>query len=1196
MQCNTISEIPLHNMSYNSRHINAIADTGSSGHYLSPFTPCKNKARTTDGPTVTLPDGKQISPSHEAKLNIDHQYLNQNALQAYVFPDIKTPLLSIGKFCDDDKIAIFTKEKCLILNDITKLKRIEQLINLNTILEGKRNHTTKLWNINLESAHQSNSVYHCTKLGDTIEYHHRSLFSPVQSTWIQAIKNGNFTSWPNLTTDNVTKYLRPSIASAKGHIKQIKQNIRSTKKQPDNLTNLVFAKSYELTKLICSDQTGRFPITSSKGNKYLMIILDYDSNAIISQPLPSRSQQHLLQAFSKIHEKLKNAGRNPTFVRLDNEAPKVLTQYMKKEKMQFQLVPPHNHRRNYAEKAIGTWKDHFIAGITSLEKSFPLHLWCRLTQQADLTLNLLRNSRINPHLSAQADLFGPHDYNKNPLLPIGIKIIIHEKPTQRGSWSPRGIEGYYLGTSSPHYRCHRVYCTATGSERITDTIKIIPHYGNAPHLTAQDAAILTTESLTKTLEKCTTTKNFGNQQIEALQQLAKALKQTASSPHLPLPLIPQMPPAVIQTQSVQQTRVNTQDRPQTRVRRIQNIPTPRIVPDQLQLPPPSSQSTRNRTHHNLRPRPRRSHLTTSQEFLCNAIYDDATGKKLSYRQLKQRNPDIWNPSMANEIGRLAQGYKNIKGTNTITFIPKSSIPNTSKITYGRIVPDYRPLKDEPYRTRLTVGGDKLTYYDATKTDTASLPTIKTHLNSTISTPNAKYATADIKNFYLANNKLKHPEFMRMLLTDLPAEIIEQYKLEKIADDRGYVYMRIDKGMYGLKQAGRIAYENLVKHLKKYDYHPCRITKGLWTHKHNSISFVLVVDDFGIKYTKEADLQHFLQALQARYTISIDKTAKNFVGMTLDWNYENKTIDISMPEYISSLLKNIKHSKHTIEHAPHKYNVPSYGAKTQLAPDPDTSQRLPIQDKQRIQKIIGSLLYYGRAVDPTILVALSTIASQQNTPTTNTAQAVTKLLNYVATHNNATIRYKASSMILCTHSDASYLSEPKARSRAAGHFFLSSERTMQNNGPIHTVCSIIKNVMSSAPEAEIAAAFLTAKDAIPIRIALEEMGHPQPATPLHTDNSTAHGFLNETIKQKRTKAIDMRFWWLVDRVRQNQFTVHWSPGPTNLADYFSKHHSPAHHAKMRKTFLFTDKETSPTYSEVLRGCHNTRSHVPQSTQL
>ena len=101
-----------------------------------------------------------------------------------------------------------------------------------------------------------------------------------------------------------------------------------------------------------------------------MIVLDYDSNAILAHPLLSRSQRHLLQAFTAIHTRLKNAGRDPTFVQLDNEAPSVLKQYMKSENMKFQLVLLHNHWRSYAEKAIGTWKDHFIAVLAteSLQK------------------------------------------------------------------------------------------------------------------------------------------------------------------------------------------------------------------------------------------------------------------------------------------------------------------------------------------------------------------------------------------------------------------------------------------------------------------------------------------------------------------------------------------------------------------------------------------------------------------------------------------------------------------------------------------------------------------------------------------------------------------------------------------------------------------------------------------------------------
>ena len=152
-------------------------------------------------------------------------------------------------------------------------------------------------------------------------------------------------------------------------------------------------------------------------------------------------------------------------------------------------------------------------------------------------------------------------------------------------------------------------------------------------------------------------------------------------------------------------------------------------------------------------------------------------------------------------------------------------------------------------------------------------------------------------------------------------------------------------MYGLKQAGRIAFDNLIKHMKKLEYHPCRITKGLWTHISNYITFVLVVDDFRIKYENESDLNHLLNALKSRYTISIDRHAKNFVGMQLNWDYVNRTVDISMPNYIKDLLQNIKHKDTKIEHAPHKYNVPAYGAKVKYADNIDTSPILPDSHKK-----------------------------------------------------------------------------------------------------------------------------------------------------------------------------------------------------------------------------------------------------------
>ena len=139
-----------------------------------------------------------------------------------------------------------------------------------------------------------------------------------------------------------------------------------------------------------------------------------------------------------------------------------------------------------------------------------------------------------------------------------------------------------------------------------------------------------------------------------------------------------------------------------------------------------------------------------------------------------------------------------------------------------------------------------------------------------------------------------------------------------------------------------------------------------------------------------------------------------------------------------------------------------------------------------------------------------------------------LLDYVATHPNATIRYLASNMMLVVHSDASYLSERHAHSRAAGHFYLANKTNKDlNNGTILTLSPIIRHVVASASEAELAALFYNAWEAVPLRIMLEEMGHPQPKTPLITDNSTAHGLTQGTMIPKRSKAMDMRFHWLKD---------------------------------------------------------------------
>ena len=209
--------------------------------------------------------------------------------------------------------------------------------------------------------------------------------------------------------------------------------------------------------------------------------------------------------------------------------------------------------------------------------------------------------------------------------------------------------------------------------------------------------------------------------------------------------------------------------------------------------------------------------------------------------------------------------------------------------------------------------------------------------------------------------------------------------------------------------------------------------------------------------------------------------------------------------------------------------------------------LDAKDTKRVQEVLGTLLHCARAVDSTLVPAIGSIATDQSKATKHTMQAIVQLLNHVATCPDASVRFHASGMQLCVESDASCLSATKARSRYAGYHCLSDKLADPTkppatqpppSGAINVPCKILKEALSSASEAEMAGLCHNGKEAVPERITLEELGHPQPPTPMVTDNSTASGIANDSVKQKRSKAMDMRFYWIRDRVRQGQFTVCW----------------------------------------------------------
>jgi hypothetical protein len=299
-----------------------------------------------------------------------------------------------------------------------------------------------------------------------------------------------------------------------------------------------------------------------------------------------------------MEQELVNRDLKPKLMKLDNEASKLLKSYLHQQDITFQLVPPYSHRRNSAERAIRSFKDHLIYGLCSTNKSFPMHLWDRLLLQAVMKLNMLRTSRINPKLSAATHIFEQYDFNRAPMAPPGTRIIAHETPGRRRTWAPHGQDGWYIGPTLEHYRCYTVYITKTRSNRIVETVDFFPEKFTLPFPSSRDLAPQAAADLTHALLHPQPAGPFcqvGNEQTITLERLARifvsAKQQKTKNPLAPQDGIENNAPQRVQT-TVSPPRVAGTDKDQISLQPIsssqsmpnshrrQNIPVRRIVTPQ----------------------------------------------------------------------------------------------------------------------------------------------------------------------------------------------------------------------------------------------------------------------------------------------------------------------------------------------------------------------------------------------------------------------------------------------------------------------------------------------------------------------------------------------------------------------------------------------------------------------------------------
>ena len=1263
-------------------------DSGASDGFGDEDTPGTDRKYTEYGITMASATGDtKVSIATDA---FDLP-LPRTATEFHVFKrgDIQRPLLSVGKACDAGLDVHFHRTHCNFINaagarvltgyreprsglyllpavhsrDDSELPRRTNSPSSHPTnalddshIQYKGNHTTHGYDLTQplglglanQRPHAALSAYEKHTIPQLVRYLHACAGYPTTDTWCQAINRGYYLGWPGLSASRVRMHLPKSEITAIGHQKLTRQGVRSTKKDSTNSKGEAVRKTSktggrrrnvkvcsvplkELKGIIGTDQTGRFPVDSDRGHKYIFILSDIDTNYIYAVPIKSKKKSELIRAFKEAHEVLVQCGFEPVLHRTDHETSADLVAAIKEKELEYEIMPPSNHRRNPAERAIQTFKSHFISIMKGLDNEFPEGGWDLLIPQVNMTLNMLRPCGVNEAHSAYAYIHGAFDFNAHPLAPLGCRAIAHERSITNGgrrpSWGDRGKVGYYIGPAMNSYRVWRFYIPETKGIQETDTAEFYPRIP-IPTISVASQIAEDLESIKNTLESPTPTHTDVTENVKLSAVINRLRRMYSLKPQVPtVPVEDVEPPRVKYHKGINRYRPRKKQRFPigTRIRIREKNKTyigtaveydshtglyyvefedgefeefndeemthfqlvksykprqPSTAANQVVVRgyyPKASTKTSSNVADVLA-----SGITPAYGLTAGSIWDEELHTWMAYRDLiKHPNPKIrqrWIQAGLNEFARLAQGHGSVEGMNVVTFIAKHEMPGDKQATYARYVVDYRPEKDEPWRLRITCGGDRLEYSGDTTTHSASMETIKCQLNSIVSTLNAKCATGDISNMYLGSD-LPESEYVRFKLSLIPMEFVEAYDLRKLATPDGYVYARVNKAWYGLKQAGRIAHDDLVRRLAESGYHKTGMVEGYFRHKTRPIDFTLVVDDFLIKYKNDEDLKHLSDTIEKHYKFKVDTDAKQYVGINLKWDYVKRSVRLSMEGYIEQTLLELEHQRPSKKyHGPSRYTIPNYGTRVQYVKVDETNP-LGLTQIRFIQRAVGKLLYYARAVDPTMLHAINDISLSAAKGTDATMDAVMYLLNYAHTHPDAEIIYRQSNMILHVDSDAAYLVAPEARSRAGGYQYLSNEKGTLFNGPVLALAKVIKNVMASATEAELGALYMNAQEAVGIRNCLEAMGFPQPATPLKTDNSTANGILNNTMKQKRSKAMDVRFYWLRDRAQQGQFYIFWDSGKNNLADFFTKHHPPSYHKAMRPIQTYVES-LSP---ESLQGC-------------
>ena len=980
--------------------------------------------------------------------------------------------------------------------------------------------------------------------------------------------------FPDLTPNFIRKYYVHTAATAMGHLNRTRKNLRSTQPSVPTLTNkpdppLTPSPSFKLeltpspaeihlhiykpSLTNYSDATGTVLDTGI----HFLIMFHYDANYIHATPLSSFSAATYLKAylegiaiFTAAHPDLRLV---PVYERADNAVNNDFVAHLRKKGIQVQLAPPNNHRANKAERAIQTFKNHFIAGLATCDPQFPITQAKNLTHQCLLTLNLMRKSRLSD-ATAQVEMHGPFDSNRYDLHPPGCRLVTLDDPSDRRSFAPHGTVAFYLGPAPNHYRSYTVFVPTTSATRVTDSVDwlpftdIVPKYPTLPPGLFANAA--TPVQTNPTADVIPTV----DVPVPSQHDIINQPFQPTTPPITPVttPMVPLSTMSPLESEGARSS-----------------------------FPPPPLQPT---------------NLTDTLSSEGAGGPSDGQNDPQSnlamyvYYQKAIRGPNFytWQDSMNTEMDRL------VNKTKSMSYKPDGIIPPGAKVSTGNPVIKEKldPLDHSrvtEYRTRMTWGREKEPGDHPTSSSTIDTTAMKLLLNSTVSDHTALLSTIDISDFYL-HSQLSTPHYMKIPIRFLPPITRTWLGITNLPDDATLLF-EVYNAIYGMDDAGRVSQQNLIEHLRPHGFYMCRHTPGLFRHRQRTrIFFETWVDDFLIKSDPATDdLTHLQTVLALKYPIKFQLKATAYLGYNITL-YRHPTdpqldrLTIQMRDYVQSGLAALNFTATSKPGSPILYTPPSYGNSIQYEAVDDSPPASPEQ-QTFLRSAVGIFRYYCDAVDPSPLLAISKLAQDQSAPTLNTMVRLDRFLNYMAANPNATIVYKPSDMQLHVHSDESYLSDKKSRSRAAGVstcgpiVFAGLDQPHSINGLVRCTSTIIPSVVGSATDASYAAMYLNGQCAEVDRQTLLDLGHPQQPTTMTYDNEPAGNIVLRTAKIKKSKAILMKYHWIQDRSEMGHFKVVWGPGPHNLADFPSKAHPIHHYRSMRGLFTVDDNPpNSPHLSD------------------